>query len=62
MNFVQDINADVTDRRGANAYILPVFGDYPKTALGELGSGRDDPPAKLHEDRGDDFSVMLPAG
>jgi hypothetical protein len=61
MNFVQDINADVTDRRGANAYILPTFGDYPKTALGDLGKGHD-PPARLHEDRVDLFSVMVPAG
>jgi hypothetical protein len=62
MNFVQDINADVTDRRGANAYMLPAFGDYPKTALGALGKGRDLPPARLHEDRVDQFSVIVPAG
>lgn len=60
MNFVTDISADVTDRRGANAYILPAFGDYPKTTLGEVGTDGDRTAARLHEDRNDRITVTLP--
>jgi len=62
MNLTQDINADVTDRRGANAYMLPAFGDYPKNALGEVGKPEETPPARKYEDRSAKFTVMTPVG
>jgi hypothetical protein len=62
MNLTQDINADVTDRRGANAYMLPAFGDYPKSALGDVGTPKEVPPAQKYEDYSAKFTVMTPVG
>jgi len=60
MNQSRDINADVTTRGGANAYMLPTFGEYPKGRLGRSGHPTDLPEAKRFEDSKAKFTVTMP--
>jgi hypothetical protein len=62
MNSVEDINANVAVRGGANAYVLPAFGNYPKTLLGKIGEPTGLPAAKLWEDGSTEFTAQMPAG
>jgi|SRR5215831_11165658 len=62
MNFQQDINADVTDPRGANAYMLPTFGNYPDSALAEPRKPKAPAPATYIKGPNGRFSVTSPAG
>lgn len=62
MNFQEDINADVTERGGANAYMLPTFGNYPKTALADPGTAKNIPASQPVQDSAKRYSLQTVAG